>query len=338
MRERGANPAITYLPLLTHPDPEVRRQAYIIMNTSLGARAITYVRRLLLDPELHIQSHARRALEFLSDIAEIEIKVEPFRGMYVECLGGLRVFIGSQEIPAEAWRQAGGRAGAHKVQDVFAYLVHCGRNGASKQELSEAVWNIRNSPALSRTLTALRQTLAPADEALANEILAARGDHYTLLTDRYQSDADLFMQTFNEATRLEETRSLELAIPVYEQALRLYGGPYMADVAWGASWPVERRDQFVSYFVITAERIADHAYRHRRFRSCIAVCRQAIDAHATDDRVTVLLLRSYAESRMWPEFERAFQRYVRANGLDLQNLASSRDSVVQTYRKRHPSG
>ncbi len=92
---------------------------------------------------------------------------------------------------------------------------------------------------------------------------------------------------------------------------------FLADIAWEAYWLVERRDQFVSYFVIKAEPLADHTWCHRCFRTCIAICRQTLNANATDERVTGLLLHSYAEIRMWPRFERVFQRNVCATGLHL---------------------
>src|SRR5204863_8741206 len=115
--------------------------ASLIRFSTVGEGAVTYLRRRLEDPDREVGQQARQALRKLGDIAGLEVELQPFRGMYVECLGHLRVYIGSHEIHPEDWAQLeGGRAGWRKVQGVFAYLIHCGRRGTSREELGAAVW------------------------------------------------------------------------------------------------------------------------------------------------------------------------------------------------------
>ena len=66
MREGSANPVHLFLPLLTHVDEAVRRQACLILLGTFGMRALTYLRRSLEDPDRHLQHQARKALDTIA--------------------------------------------------------------------------------------------------------------------------------------------------------------------------------------------------------------------------------------------------------------------------------
>ncbi len=307
MRELSANPIHLFLPLLTHEDASVRRQAGIILLGIYGSRAMTYLQILLHNVDLTMQAHARAALDVLSELIDVDVAAHLHRPMYIECLGGLRVYIGHREIQPQEWSQpTRSRAGSRRVRDVFAYLMHCGRRGASRAELTEMI-GLNKSSSLARTLTALRQTLAQAGgESFATQALMIDGDRCAIFPEIYLTDVQLFEQTFELANKTEDIHGLSMAIPLYQQLLHLYGGLYMADVAWGRDWPHERRDRLANSFVIAAERLADHAYTSQQPQRCIEFCLRALDVDPTADDVTVWLLRAYAQQCMWAEIERTF--------------------------------
>src|SRR5690349_18536639 len=121
-----------YLPLLVHSQPSVRRQACVILLGMYGDRALTSIRRLVDDSDPQVRQNARLALLAFAECADLPIKAELFQGLYIECLGRLRIYIGNRELLPDDWDSAeGGRAGPQKVQAVLAYLVHCGRHGTS---------------------------------------------------------------------------------------------------------------------------------------------------------------------------------------------------------------
>src|SRR5215207_6359522 len=115
MSQQQTNLARLYLPLLTDYQPAVRRQACLIMLGTYGDRALTYLRRLVGDPDPQIRQDARLALLAIAEITDTSLKSKPFRGMHVECLGRMRVYIGNYEMRDSDWTAAeGGRAGARK--------------------------------------------------------------------------------------------------------------------------------------------------------------------------------------------------------------------------------
>jgi two-component SAPR family response regulator len=333
MRELSANPIHLFLPLLTHEDASVRRQAGIILLGIFGSRALTYLQLLLDNVDLSMQNHARAALGVLSDLIDVEVAAHLQRPMYIECLGGLRVYIDHREIQPQEWSQStSSRAGSRRVRDVFAYLVHSGRRGASRAELTEMM-GLKRSTNLARTLTALRQTLAQSGgENFAAQALVIDGDRCALFPEIYLTDVQLFEQTFDLASKTEDIHGLSMTIPLYQQLLQLYGGLYMADVAWRHDWPQERRDRLTSSFVIAAERLAEHAYISQQPQQCIDFCMRALEADPTADDVMVWLLRAFAQLRMWTDLDRIFRRYLRHAGIELESQEALSDPVVHEYQ------
>jgi len=328
------NLARLYLPLLANAQPLVRRQASMILLGTYGNRALTYVRRLIDDGDPQVRQNARLALLAIAEITELGITFQPFRGMYMQCLGRMRVYVDNHEIQSQDWAQADhGRAGWQKVQGVFAYLIHSGRRGATRDAIGTAVWGGPFSAnSLSRTFTTLRQTLVKTcGPAFVEQALMMSDDYCVLDPTYYHTDMQLFEHTFDAAVRMEQESGLEVAAPIYGQAMHLYGGPYMADVPRGSGWSQHRRDLLMSSFMIAAERMAEYTYDQRQYKQCIAICTAALDTDDADE-IIVWLMRAYAQEGRQAELEQIYRRYARALQIDLDELADNQDPVVQVYQ------
>jgi DNA-binding SARP family transcriptional activator len=336
MPQQQPNPARLYLPLLVDNQPAVRRQACLILLGTYGDRALTYLRRLTDDADSQVRQDARLALLAIAEITDSRLKAKPFRGMHVECLGRMRVYIGNYEMRDSDWTAAeGGRAGARKMQGALAYLIHCGRRGSSREALGAALWDKGfSATSLSRTLSALRNTLKHhADSSFAvDRALVIESDHCLLDPDCYQTDVQLFEQAYSQAALAEQEHSLEAAAPLYANAMQMYFGPYMADMPCANGWYRARRDHLRGSFVIAAERLAEHAFEQRLYHQCIEICAPAIDADPAADDVVAWLLRAYAAAGQYADLEHAYRSYLHAAGLDAQSAAGQQDSVVQLYQ------
>lgn len=326
-----------YLPLLAHPQPAVRTQACMILLGTYGQQALTYLRRLLDDSDAQVRQQARLALLAVKELTDEPLRLRPFKGMYVECLGHLRVYVGNREIQAEGWAASGGgRAGWQKVQAVLAYLLHCGRRGTSRETLGAAIWGGEYSAtSLARTLTVLRQAFEqdPAGAAIAAQALSIEPDFCRLAPDCYHTDVQMFEHVFSLAVQLEHDRDLCAAVPLYQQALLLYAGPYMADVARAAQWGRQRRDHLMSSFVIAAERQAEYFFSQRQFRQCQDVCALALDADPGADEAMIWLLRAYTAQGLRAEREQAYRAYLRATQTNALAVGGHDDPVVRVYRE-----
>ncbi|MBC8078385.1 MAG: hypothetical protein H7Y32_20065, partial [Chloroflexales bacterium] len=224
------------------------------------------------------------------------------------------------------------KAGWQKVRRAFAYLVHCGRRGATRRTLMEAVWGSElGQSSLPRTLAALQQTLVHvAGDELAARLLTITDDHCMLNPDLYRSDVELFQNTYALATHTEATTGLKAAAPLYAQALDLYGGPYLADIG-RTSWAQERRDLLANHYTNGCVRLAEHAFDAERYHQCVELCQQALDANMAADQVTLWLLRAYAALGRTAEFTHAYAAYLRAVHRAPFDANGRNDPVVAEY-------
>jgi len=321
-----------YLPLLTHSDLAVRQQATTILLTHYGNRALTYLRRLLDDPELSEQ--ARVALTSIGEITGLRIELRPFRGVYVHCLGDFQVFIDSRPVQAEEWGQSeGGRAGGRKVQGIFAYLVHCGEAGATRSEIGAAIWsNGASASSLARTLTALRQVLNHCGgNELATNLLYTDRQRCALNPDLYRSDADLLEQTFKLAIQTETREGIGAAVPFYQYVLDLYDGPYMEGIAGAQQWATERGASLLNKTIIAGERLAAHAYAAGRDQECLQYCERIMTHEPRATAVVGWHLRASHRLGLPVEMQRAYHRYLAATGINPRRKRD--DPIVQLYRE-----
>ncbi|MEF3274408.1 MAG: bacterial transcriptional activator domain-containing protein [Chloroflexus sp.] len=327
-----SNPVVLYLPLLTYPDATVRRQATTILITHFGNRALTYLRRLLDDPELGEQ--ARVALTSIGEITGLHIELRPFRGVYVHCLGDFQVFFNSRPVQSDEWGQShGGRAGGRKVQGIFAYLVHCGATGATRSEIGAAVWGGEASASsIARSLTALRQVLQHGGGAeLASDLLYTDRQRCALNPDLYRSDADLLEQTFRLAVQTATEKGTDAALPFYQYVLDLYDGPYMEGIAGSHQWAAERGASLLNKVLIAGERLAAHAYAQGNDQQCLHYCERVLSHEPRATAVVGWHLRASHRLGLLVEMQRAYHRYLTASGINPRRRRD--DPIVQLYRE-----
>lgn len=328
-----ASLVLLYLPLLAHDHDTVRRQAATAVRASYGDRAITDLRNLLTDQNALLRRQARIALQTIADLSPATN--EPQRHVYIECLGRLRIHLHNQIIQPQDWsRLDSSRAGWQKMQAVMAYLIHCGGRGTTRTMLGEAVWGDAATPAgINRALAGLRQVFARlGGEALADQMLVINRDHCLVDPAAYESDAQVFERLMTMATTAEAESNLAEAAPLYHQAVRLYGGPYMADIV-ASSWSIDRRGDLANAFVFACERLAEHSYNIHDDDECLYFCTMALDTNPGADDITAWMLRAYARRRQPVEVEHAFRRYVRTAAVDVHSSDARTDVVVQAYRE-----
>ncbi|MGQ9926055.1 MAG: AfsR/SARP family transcriptional regulator [Chloroflexaceae bacterium] len=333
MQPLDYNPAVPYLPLLTHSDITVQRHAWAILLGAYGNHALTLLRRCLSSPEAHVRQQAHLALQHLTHLTDVPIHTRPFTGVYIESLGRLRLFVDHQEVRLDAWvRHEYSSVGWQKLQGMLGYLLHCGRQGTTIAALEAAVWGKRRAATTGRTLQALRNLLASLrDTAFADQALIVADNHCLLNPETYRSDVQAFEETFALATHTEASEGLAAATPVYMQALHLYGGPYLIDLPNSAPWAHSRRDHLRGNFLIAAERVAEARYTDGRLAECVALCSQIFDSDESADEVVAWLLRAYHRLGQTGILEHTYRRYLLANDLDAQGLEGRQDVVVMTY-------
>ena len=330
-----------YLPLLANSQPEIATQAGATLLATYDEHALTDLRQMLNDSDIPIRHMARIARLTLANVDGLEIEPPETGRVYIECLGRLRIHLGTRVVQPQDWAQIDtGRVGWQKMQSVLAYLIHCGSHGTNYAALGEAVWgNTISAAHVMRTVTALRQVLIRVcgQEFVDQTLLLAR-DYCIFDTHNYQSDVQVFERLLLMADQIAAHECLDAAVPLYGQATCIYGGPYMADVRTGSDWNHVQRDRLAQRFIHALERQAEHAYDQTHDQQCIALCQQAIEISPTERVATALLLRAFIRQGEFGEVERAYRRYIQAMTRETQRTDSQQDSVAQVYQtmRLHP--
>lgn len=331
----GSSPAALYLPLLTDVRSTVRQHACALLLGTYGEHGLTMLRRCLEAPDRRVRQQARQALLHIGELTDLPVHVQPFEGIYVECLGHLRLYVDSQEWRLDTWvRGQNDQIGWQKLQGLLGYLLHCGKRGTTRSAIETAVWGKGRAATLGRTLQGLRDLLAAMrGDEFARYALTVADNHCLLRPELFQTDVKAFDQAFALAVHTHETEGLPAAAPLYAQALRLYGGPYMIDLPHGAMWAQTRRDHLRGNFLIAAECLIEYTFECRHFEECIAICSQIFDTDESADEIVVWLLRAYKSTGQLALLEQTYRRYLLANGVDERSSDGAHDVVVRAYWK-----
>jgi DNA-binding SARP family transcriptional activator len=321
------NPARLYLPLLTNANHEVRGQAHLILSSLYGPDATIFLRQLLHELEPGTRNAAQLALLLLDRPALFAETAGKAGLLYIECLGRFRLNKGSAALSHEEWlRHCKGRAGVQKAQSLLAYLIYCGRRGVSRNALKSVIWpSHSDNRRLATTLLALRSIITELCPHDCDELLLLTADHFVLSPDYYSSDDQQFERVFQIASEVETRQGLEQAAPFYQQAVQLYGGPYMHGVAGAEAWCRARRDLLADNFIIASERLAE--------LECVNLCELALESNPIAEELLYWLLQAYAALGRWADLEHSYRRYWRALEVDGDPAQESAALVSSAYHK-----
>jgi DNA-binding SARP family transcriptional activator len=331
MAEHPAHLIDLFIPLLLHVDPLVQRRSAVIIAASYGAAAGCQLRARLAQADAESRRQLRAALEVLAQYAPLNVpEAATFPGLQVNCLGVLRISVGGVPILNELVGRDRGRAGSHKIRAVLAALIHAGGRGITRAALAEAVWgDVSGAGGLARTLTSLRTLLGDAGGAEVAEAALIIGDDRCLLHPDYvRTDVDTFERIGALAAATEAEDGLAAAAELYAQALELYRGPYMADIAGTWVALLERRSLLAGDYLNMVERLVEQNFIEERYYECVRLCTLAINEDAAADDLSAWLLRAYARLGHFAELEHAYRHYLRAAQVE---PTTARDLVVRTY-------
>lgn len=167
------------------------------------------------------------ALEIM-DLVKIKIKK-----VYIKTLGGFSIFSYQD-------RQKPIKTRSKKERELLAFLLDAGAAGATKEQISEALWFDSESDDVKKligvNLSHIKNDLSVL--GVENPVIN-REKHYSIRKDEIVTDADLF----EEAARdFERNRSREGA----EALLSLYKGEYLSD--FEAHWAVAKRLKYAAVY------------------------------------------------------------------------------------------
>ncbi len=177
----------------------------------------------------------------------------PAAGLRVRLLGPTAALLpDGQRVVNRLWQRK-------MVRALLAVLALHGERGIHREELLELLWPGKERDAalanLNVTIYYLRRALQPElDQGGASRFVAVNGDFYQLANPAdHWVDVTVFEDTLDRA---RAAASPATAISLYERALRLYRGDFLADLDLDAGRYLNQREYLYRRFMTGLKELA----------------------------------------------------------------------------------
>jgi ATP/maltotriose-dependent transcriptional regulator MalT/DNA-binding SARP family transcriptional activator len=156
----------------------------------------------------------------------------PADHLRIEFLGGLRVYVGARELPADAWKR-------RKARDIFAYLVSLRGRSVARARLIDLYWPQIDADAahdnLRVTISAIRKAVGDVVKFEANGYRFVAPPDATVDTLLFDERVDAARQALARGSAAEARRS-------YAAAAELYRGEFLDGIEDGG-WQWRERER-----------------------------------------------------------------------------------------------
>jgi ATP/maltotriose-dependent transcriptional regulator MalT/DNA-binding SARP family transcriptional activator len=150
----------------------------------------------------------------------------------VELLGGLRVYSGAGEIPADAWKR-------RKARDIFAYLVSLGGRSVTRARLVDLYWPQLDADAAHDNL---RVTISAIRKAVGDVVKFESNGYRFVAPPGAAVDIASFDESIEGARHALARGALDEARRAYAAAAELYRGEFLEGMEDGG-WQWRERER-----------------------------------------------------------------------------------------------
>jgi len=153
-------------------------------------------------------------------------------GMRIDMLGSLRVWLGGSPVAPESWKR-------RRAQEIFAYLVCSGAQGASRVRLTDLFWPDSDADAAHDNL---RVTITSIRKAVGDVIRYESNAYRFEPPPGTRIDTDAFDAHIDKARQAEASGSADAARAHYQAAAELYRGDFLEGMQEGG-WQWRERER-----------------------------------------------------------------------------------------------
>ncbi|WP_092262530.1 AfsR/SARP family transcriptional regulator [Deinococcus reticulitermitis] len=235
----------------------------------------------------------------------------------IRTFGDLRIY--REDGTPLNWKVAGGAT--RKLKTLFALLLFRAEEGATPEELIDALWPDLTDPEpglnrLYQSVTSLRRVLTqPGGEG--RQFLRAGGGRYRLAVPEHTwLDVPMFQELCFQGAALDRAADAPEAITAYESAARLYTGDFLADLplegAGNATleWCWNRRSWFRDMHLKVVTRLARLYRLGGRLPEAQAACDTALRVDPTYEAAQEEKLLAFAAAARPDAVRRQYGLYA----------------------------
>jgi two-component SAPR family response regulator len=205
--------------------------------------------------------------------------VDSLKRLSVAGLGGLQ--ISSKQEDSLKWT-------SRKSQELFAYLLLCRGNRATKVRILEDLFPDREGKNsefyLNTALYQLRRTLSTLG---IKEILSSDREHYQMSLEQIKIDFIEFEERLSGFHTIDENNE-EAAIAVE----KMYIIDLFDDKAYG--WALVERERLSDLYEAFAKRLAKWLLDNNQIRQAVQISKRLVRRNELDEEANMLLMHGFA--------------------------------------------
>ena len=268
--------------LAAHPDSQTRLRIIPILERMENEKVGALLNILRKDTELRVKVSAADKNQ---ELVPFYHKEEPETEIRILSLGPLRIFYGTAEIDASAWRVA-------KARDLLLYLAHKGEM-VYIDRLLEDLW-----PDLTRdkAQTAFYSALYWLRRVLNPERASKFVQYYDKRCGMMPESLNMDFQRFEAllAGVLGSTGEPEANQSRLEEAVALYRGDYLQDFDY--PWALPFREHLKRQYVEASVKLAQIWLRQNQYTQVITSLNKLVQKNPLHEEIHRLLMSAYAGS------------------------------------------
>ncbi|MCA9922484.1 MAG: bacterial transcriptional activator domain-containing protein, partial [Anaerolineales bacterium] len=251
--------------------------------------------------------HATYARQLLSQMGLGQVQLHPGYQLRLQVLGRFRIWRGAEEINATSWKRK-------KARQLFLFLLTHRHKMLEREQIYDLVWPDLDAEQAQRgfkiAYNVLLNVLEPQRGRNAPSAYIIRDG--TRMGWCTTADVQLDVQEFEDLIKQGDSvyrQDTVRAVPLYQQAIKLYQGEYLQEYPY-EEWCSEERERLSTLFLQTAEKLATIFIQLQAWEEASNIA-QTILAH--DDcweSAYRILMRAYLEQGKHGQAVRAYQRCV----------------------------
>ncbi len=243
------------------------------------------------------------------------ISSHPGYQLRVYTLGNFDTWRGSTLIPKNGWQRS-------KSRQLFQLLITYRDQPLEREQIFEYLWPGVVTDASERNfkaaLSSLYRVLEPDRKAGCDSAYIIRNDSSYVLRPEADLwlDTDIFLALLKNADKLL-VQSFQQAVPVLEQAIRLYRGEYLPDTRY-ETWAAARREQLLVAYLQAADHLCELYLMDNNPEQAIKLSQQILSEDNCWERAYRHLMVAYDQLGDHGQVARSYRRCV-------ENLQSELD-------------
>lgn len=311
---------------------EEGRYAFLLTHrTLLGPHDMQKIPRLLLMAKQRgIESPFLQKLMTKWKLSDD--RSHPGYTLHIQTLGSFRVWLGQQEVGADAWQRS-------KTKELFQLLLTRRKEWLSKDEIRSYLWPNQDAAAglsgFKVALNTLYKVLEPERKARGTPYFIERkGPLYRLNLNGIVLDVGDFE---NVVLHAFETPDVETQEGLLETAISYYKGEYLPDLRF-EDWCLEERERTQLLFLRASEKSAQILVEKERYDQAIEHCERILRTDKCWEEAYRIIMYCYYQLNNRPQAIRYYKKCCRMleGELNIQPMPATQALYKKVFEGDYP--